>query len=117
MVIGLNLAGFIPRYLGFTDSNGAVLVGKAFEDAVKTQMIPRLVALFTLLITALVSHYGKGFLKTLSFLVGLISGFTLAVVLEFSRAYDFDIASYYTNIKWFNPDDFAFMRWKDSHFS
>lgn len=117
MVIGLNLAGFIPSYLGFTGSDGAVLVGKAFEDAVKTQMIPMLVALFTLLITALVSHYGKGFLKTLSFLVGLISGFILAVVLEFSHAYDFDIASHYTNIKWFNPDDFAFMRWKDSPFS
>ena len=117
-VIGLNLAGFIPGYLGFTDpTTGAVLTGKAFEIAVQTQMIPRLVALFTLLITAFVSHYGKGFLKTLSFLVGLISGFILAVVLEFSHAYDFDIASHYTNIKWFNPDDFAFMRWKDSPFS
>ena len=118
MVIGLNLASFIPGYLGFTDpTTGAVLTGKAFEIAVQTQMIPRLVALFTLLITAFVSHYGKGFLKTLSFLVGLISGFILAVVLEFSHAYDFDIASHYTNIKWFNPDDFAFMRWKDSPFS
>lgn len=118
MVIGLNLASFIPGYLGFTDpTTGALLTGKAFEIAVQTQMIPRLVALFTLLITAFVSHYGKGFLKTLSFLVGLISGFILAVVLEFSHAYDFSIASHYINIKWFNPDDFAFMRWKDSPFS
>lgn len=109
MVIGLNLARFIPDYLGFT--------GKPLEIAVQTQMIPRLVALFTLLITAFVSHYGKGFLKTLSFLIGLISGFILAVVLEFSHAYDFGIASHYTNIKWFNPDDFAFMKWKDSPFS
>ena len=112
MVIGLNLARFIPGYLGFTD-----LTDKGLEIAVQTQMIPRLVALFTLLITAFVSHYGKGFLKTLSFLVGLISGFILAVVLEFSHAYDFGIASHYTNIEWFNPDDFAFMRWKDSPFS
>ena len=118
MVIGLNLAGFIPSYLGFTDpTTGAVLKGKAFEIAVQTQMIPRLVALFTLLITAFVSHYGKGFLKTLSFLVGLISGFILAVALEFSHAYDFGIASHYTNIKWFNPDDFAFMKWANSPFS
>lgn len=118
MVIGLNLASFIPSYLGFTDpKTGAVLTGKAFEIAVQTQMIPRLVALFTMLITALISHYGKGFLKTLSFLVGLLSGFILAVVLEFSHAYDFDIASHYTNIKWFNPDDFAFMKWANSPFS
>ena len=118
MVIGLNLVSFIPGYLGFTDpTTGALLTKDAFAAAVQTQMIPRLVALFTLLITAFVSHYGKGFLKTLSFLVGLISGFILAVVLEFSHAYDFDIASHYTNIKWFNPDDFAFMRWKDSPFS
>lgn len=118
MVIGLNLASFLPGYLGFTDpETGAVLTGKAFEIAVHTQMIPRLVALFTLLITALVSHYGKGFLKTLSFLVGLISGFILAVIMEFSHTYDFGIAGHYTNIKWFNADDFAFMRWKDSPFT
>ena len=45
VVIGLNLAGFIPSYLG----------------DFATSSIPLLVALFTMFITALTTHYAKGF--------------------------------------------------------
>ena len=119
VVIGLNLAGFIPGYLGFTDpATGALLKGAAFSHAVNTQMISMLVALFTLVVTALVSHYVRGFLRTLSFLIGLLGGFILAVVLELSHVYDFNIAAHYSNLSWaFNVKDFAFRNWRDSAFS
>lgn len=108
IVIGLNLAGFIPSYLG----NFAA------------SPIPLLVALFTMFMTALTTHYAKGFWKTIGFLVGLLSGFILAIVLEVSGAYNFNIVNHLmpwseTNIvgwRWFNLDDFAFMKWANSPF-
>ena len=108
IVIGLNLAGFIPSYLGnFTVSP-----------------IPLLVALFTMFITALTTHYAKGFWKTIGFLVGLLSGFILSVILEVSGTHNFDIVNHLMpwsetdtiGWKWFNPNDFAFMKWANSPF-
>ena len=62
IVIGLNLAGFIPTYvdLGGASSNINVLVAVAVMG-----------------IIALTSHYFKGFLKTIPFLIGLVFGFAL----------------------------------------
>ena len=108
MVIGLNLAGFISTYLSANASN---------NNPKLAAWLPMLVALITMFIVALTSHYGKGFMKTIAFLIGLMSGFILCLILEFSHAYDFGIAGHYTNIKWFNAEDFAFMRWKDSPFT
>ena len=102
VVIGLNLAGFIPGYVGA--NNGVI------------NAIPVLVALFTMLITALTTHYGKGFLKSIGFLIGLLSGFGLALILEVAKAYDFNIITTITNIQPFNKNDFVFMRWANSPF-
>ena len=63
IVIGLNLAGFIPTYTGGSN-------------------IGLLVAIATMIVIALTSHYFKGFLKTIPFLIGLIFGFIVCLVLE-----------------------------------
>lgn len=66
IVIGITLAGFIPTYAQVDGSYS--LVGGA-------------VALFTMLIISLCMHYGKGLVKTLPFLVGLLAGYVLSIVL------------------------------------
>lgn len=91
VVIGLNLAGFIPSYLGnFTASP-----------------TPLLVALFTMFTTALITHYAKGFWKTIGFLIGLLSGFILAGVLEGTGVYDFGIVDHITPVSPTNPNGWA----------
>ena len=65
MVIGLNLAGFIPAYV---QVNGT------------TSMYGVIVALLTMLVVALTSHYFKGFLKTIPFLIGLAFGYLVSLV-------------------------------------
>jgi len=70
MVIGLNLAGFIPTY---------VQVASAYN------MWGVLVALFTMTVVAVSSHYFKGFLKTVPFLLGLAAGYLLALVLTLTN--------------------------------
>ena len=66
MVIGLNLAGFIPTYV---QVNGSY------------NIYGTLVAIVTMAIVAATSHYGKGFLKTIPFLIGLLAGYAISVVL------------------------------------
>ena len=62
IVIGLNLAGFISTYVGL----GSV-----------ASNINVLVAVAVMLVIAMSSHYFKGFLKTIPFLLGLVFGFVV----------------------------------------
>ena len=66
IVIGLNLAAFIPTYV---DMGGALSNWKMF------------VACFTMLVIAVSSHYFKGFMKTIPFLIGLVSGYLLSLLI------------------------------------
>ena len=66
MVIGATLAGFIPTYAQVNGSYS--LVGGA-------------VAIFTMLVIVLCMHYGKGMIKTLPFLIGLLAGYVLSIIL------------------------------------
>ena len=68
IVIGINLAGFIPTYVGL--SGPATMAGV-------------LIGIVTMLIVALSSHYLKGFAKTIPFLFGLIAGSLIAMILYF----------------------------------
>ena len=93
IVIGLNLAGFIPTYTGGSN-------------------IGLLVAIATMLVIALTSHYFKGFLKTIPFLIGLIFGFILCLVLELTGAAAFGIINSFKNINgFFRLPDFSFLHW------
>ena len=96
IVIGINLAGFIDGYtqIGGAHSNIGILV-----------------ALFTMIIVALSSHYFKGFLKTIPFLIGLLSGYLLSVILTVSGAAQLVDFSKFNNIKVFAVPDFTFLKW------
>lgn len=96
IVIGINLAGFIDGYtqIGGAHSNIGVLV-----------------ALFTMIIVALSSHYFKGFLKTIPFLIGLLGGYLLSVILTVSGAAQLVDFSKFNNIKVFAVPDFTFLKW------
>lgn len=69
LVIGCTLAGFIPTYAQV--SGGYSLVGG-------------FVALFTMLVIVLCMHYGKGMVKTLPFLIGLLAGYILSLILTWT---------------------------------
>lgn len=96
MVIGINLAGFIPTY---------VQVGGAHSD------IGILVAIFTMLVVAVTSHYFKGFWKTIPFLIGLLSGYLVSVVLTLTGAAALVDFSVFKNLSVFELPDFTFKYW------
>ena len=66
MVIGATLAGFIPTY---------AQVGGSYS------LIGGAVAIFTMLVIVLCMHYGKGMVKTLPFLIGLLAGYVVSIIL------------------------------------
>ena len=99
IVIGLNLAGFIPTYV---DLGGA------------TSNINVLVAIAVMAVVALSSHYFKGFLKTIPFLIGLLFGFVVCLVLEAVGAADYGIINKFQSINgFFNIPNFAFLNWAE----
>ena len=100
VVIGLNLAKFIPTYLSQSSGNAAI--------------IGSLIAVFVVIVVAVVNYYGKGFLKTISFLVAILAGFLLALVLELAGVENFGIIAAYQDWSWFNPKDFGFMNWSNN---
>ena len=103
IVIGLNLAGFIPTYV---DLGGA------------TSNINVLVAIAVMAIVALTSHYFKGFLKTIPFLIGLVFGFIVCLVLELTGAASYGIIDKFGTIdSFFNLPNFAFLNWVDDFWS
>lgn len=69
LVIGCTLAGFIPTY---AQVSGAYSLVGGF------------VALFTMLVIVLCMHYGKGMVKTLPFLIGLLAGYILSLILTWT---------------------------------
>ena len=96
MVIGLNLATFIPTY---------VSVGGQHSD------IGILVALATMLVIALSSHYFKGFMKTIPFLIGLLFGYGVSVILTLTGVAPLINFSVFNGISLFSVPDFSFMHW------
>lgn len=67
MIIGLSLAPNAVNQIGL---NGGELV---WQNIV--------VALFSFLITVVVAIYGKGFLKVIPFLIGIVSGYVMSIIL------------------------------------
>ena len=109
IVIGLNLAGFIPTYVGIGQGDANIGV---------------LVAISVMLCVALTSHYFKGFLKTIPFLIGLFFGFVMCLVLEllipdlaFGVSADGSPITILEQLKqvdgFFTIPDFTFLHWAD----
>ena len=65
-VIGLNLATFIPTYFQINGQYSLLGFG---------------LGILTLIITALISHYGKGFIKNLPFLFAILIVYAFAAIL------------------------------------
>lgn len=99
IVIGLNLAGFIPTYI---QVGGSYSLWGAF------------VAIATMIVIAVSSHYFKGFLKTIPFLIGLVFGYVVCLILDLCGIDMINWAAF-ENIKWY--PDLAFLHWRAGDFS
>lgn len=99
IVIGANLATFIPTY---------VQVGGAYS------LWGVAVAIATMIVIAVSSHYFKGFLKTIPFLIGLVFGYVMCLILDLCGVtmIDWDV---FKSIQWY--PDLAFLRWHAGDFS
>lgn len=87
VVIGINLMGFIPGYIGDTGNLGVII------------------ALITVLAIALSSHYFKGALSMFPFLIGTLVGYVVSIpfgLVDFSK---------FKGISLFNIPDVAFTHW------
>lgn len=102
VVIGLNLAKFIPTY---------VLVNGEHNN------IAIVVAIITMLIVAVTSHYFKGFWKTIPFLIGLMSGYILSVIITLSGVAPLVDFSVFKNVGFFAVPDFTFKYWAQNSIS
>ena len=95
-VIGLNLATFIPTYFQINGEYSLIGVG---------------LGMLTLAITALISHYGKGFIRNLPFLFSILIVYAFAALLTICGIPIIDF-SVFNNVRLFQMPDFAF-----THFS
>lgn len=94
-VIGVNLMGFISGYVGETGQWGIT------------------VALITMVSIALISHYAKGIMRILPFLLGILIGYVVAVILTLTGVCNLVGFSVFNNLKLIQAPDFAFMHWEN----
>lgn len=99
IVIGINLAAFI---------NGYTQIGESHND------IGILIAIATMLITAAVSHYGKGFMKNIPFLFGILGGYIISLIFTWCGVKIVDFSSF-NNMTWY--PDLTFLKWQSSDWS
>lgn len=99
IVIGLNLATFINTY---------TLVDGLHSD------IGILIAIATMLIVAVVSQYGKGFMKNIPLLFGLLGGYLIALIFTLCGKQIIDFSKF-NNITWY--PDVSFLHWKTADWS
>lgn len=97
MVIGLNLATFLVGYTH--DSNIWEIV----------------IAIIVMLIIAASSHYFKGFMKTIPFLIGLVGGYIISLILTLTKAVDLVSFEAFKNMQWY--PDVTFLKWQGGDFS
>lgn len=96
VVIGINLMPFILSYV---------------QVAGVTNMWGVSVALVTTLAIAVISHYAKGILQILPFLLGTLIGYVYAIILTITGIYPIVDFSVFAHLKLFNVPDFAFLHW------
>lgn len=93
VVIGINLMPFILTYVqinGITSGWGVFI------------------AFITMIAIAIFSHYGKGMIRILPFLLGTLIGYAVAVILTLTGIYPIVDFSVFENLTLFNMPDFAF---------
>ena len=97
VVIGVNLMPFI---LSYVQINGV------------TNMWGVSVALVTMISIALISHYAKGIMQILPFLIGLMIGYIYAIILTITGTCDIVDFTIFNNVSLFILPDFAFTHWE-----
>ena len=97
VVIGVNL---MPLILSYVQINGA------------TNMWGVSVALVTMISIALISHYAKGIMRILPFLIGLMIGYIYAIILTVTGACNIVDFTIFNNVSLFVLPDFAFTHWE-----
>lgn len=95
-VIGLNLMGFIGTYV---QVNG------------ETSQWGIIIAIITMVTIALLSHYAKGIIKILPFLIGTLVGYFVSVILTLAGVVQLVDFSVFNNLKLFQMPTFAFTQW------
>lgn len=96
IVIGLNLATFIPTYVQVAGEHSNIGI---------------LVAILTMLVVAVSSHYCKGFLRTIPFLIGLVVGYIVSAILTITDVAPLIDFSVFNNMHLFIIPDFTFKYW------
>ena len=102
MVIGITLMGFIGTYVqigGETNTWGI------------------LVAMFTAIVIAVTSHYAKGIMKILPFLLGTLAGYACAIGLTLAGVCPIVDFSVFQNMKLFALPDVACLHWNSVNWS
>lgn len=101
-VIGLNLATFLPTY--FQVSGEYSLIGLGF-------------GMLTLVVTALISHYGKGFIRNLPFLFAILIVYIIASIT--TAIHNIPIVNFaaFDNIRLIQMPDFSFFHINFSNFN
>ena len=69
------------------------------------------IALFTMFVIALVSHYAKGVAKILPFLIGTLAGYAVAAIITLTGIYPVIDFSVFQNLRLFAIPEMAFMSW------
>lgn len=96
IVIGLNLAAFIPTYVQINGEQNQIGV---------------YIAVITMLVIAVSSHYFKGFLRTIPFLLGLLVGYGISLILTTTGVCNIIDLSAFKGISLFSIPDLSFMHW------
>lgn len=102
VVIGINLMPFILSYVQINSV---------------TNMWGVSVALVTMISIALISHYAKGIMQILPFLIGLMIGYIYAIILTITGACNIVDFTIFNNISLFILPDFAFTHWEPIAFT
>lgn len=96
MVIGITLMGFIGTYVQINGEPNTWGIA---------------VALFTAILTAVVSHYAKGVVRILPFLIGTLGGYVLSCLLTLTGVCKIVDFSVFHNMKLFALPDVAMSHW------
>lgn len=100
--IGINLMKFIPTYLQINGSYSLIGIGFGF---------------LTMFITALLNHYGKGMIPTLSFLIGLFITYAITIVITAMGILPLVDLSQFHITGLFSIPDFSFLHLDFAHFN
>ena len=100
-VIGLNLATFLPTYFQINGQYSLIGLG---------------LGMLTLAITALISHYGKGFIKNLPFLFAILIVYAFSALLTICGISIIDFSAF-RHMRLIQIPDFSFFHMNFSRFN